>query len=409
MTNKWQYTKITDLCRIVNGKTPLRSNSTYWNGGNVNWFTIDDMRRQGRFIYNTSQHITDIALKESGLKIIPKESVLVCCTASVGEVVYTLTELTTNQQFNALVPNNRELLDSLFLYYVVDYISPELFKQMGTTTFGFVSTSKLGDIKIPVPKIETQEKIRDILLSIDEAIKKTGQIIQKSEELKNGLMNELLTKGIGHKKFKKTKLGEIPEEWEIIEMKQITHNITDGKHGDCENESNSGFYFISVKDIRDGLINYQNARQITKSDFEDTHKRTKLEEGDLLLTNSGTIGRMAIVPNSELTARTTFQKSVAVIKPDPCQVNVHYLMYALTLVIKNLILKSSGSAQVNLLLKDLRSYKILLPTLKEQKTIAEIISNADKQIAKENKYKDELINLKSALMHDIFNQKVNIN
>ena len=70
-------------------------------------------------------------------------------------------------------------------------------------------------------------------------------------------------------------------------LQELCLNITDGKHGDCENEENSGYYFISCKDIFDGQINYKNARQITKADFEETHKRTMLEVDDILLTNSG--------------------------------------------------------------------------------------------------------------------------
>ena len=99
-------------------------------------------------------------------------------------------------------------------------------------------------------------------------------------------------------------------------LAQLTLNITDGKHGDCVNESGSGYYFISCKDIANGNINYENARQITKKDFLETHKRTVLEPNDILVTNSGTIGRMAFVKDIPLTYRTTFQKSVAIVKPD---------------------------------------------------------------------------------------------
>ena len=59
-------------------------------------------------------------------------------------------------------------------------------------------------------------------------------------------------------------------------LQDITLNITDGKHGDCENENNSGFYFISCKDVHDGTIHYDGARQITEKDFIEAHRRTML-------------------------------------------------------------------------------------------------------------------------------------
>lgn len=114
-----------------------------------------------------------------------------------------------------------------------------------------------------------------------------------------------------------------------IKLGDIAVSITDGKHGDCENAERSGFYFVSCKDIHDGIIDYTNARQITQRDFEDTHRRTKLEPNDILITNSGTIGRMALVKEQEETKHTTFQKSVAIVKPDKEQVLPRYLYYAL--------------------------------------------------------------------------------
>ena len=104
--------------------------------------------------------------------------------------------------------------------------------------------------------------------------------------------------------------------WEEFTLSELCHLITDGKHGDCENQENSGFYFLSVKDVFGNQLNYEKARQITESDFLETHKRTKLEPGDVLFTNTGTIGRMAIAPEDSKTYRTTFQKSVAILKPN---------------------------------------------------------------------------------------------
>ena len=101
--------------------------------------------------------------------------------------------------------------------------------------------------------------------------------------------------------------------WSYQTLGDLCSLITDGKHGDCRNEDNSGYYFISCKDVRDGRINYENARQIVHGDFAETHRRTDLKPGDVLLTNSGTIGRLAIAPDDEKTPRTTFQKSVAIL------------------------------------------------------------------------------------------------
>ena len=86
----------------------------------------------------------------------------------------------------------------------------------------------------------------------------------------------------------------------IVKLKDITLNITDGVHGDCEPEDNSGYYFISVKDLEQYCINYDNARQITKEAFINAHKRTKLEVGDTIYANSGhTIGKSLFISENK--------------------------------------------------------------------------------------------------------------
>ena len=73
----------------------------------------------------------------------------------------------------------------------------------------------------PYHLFKEQQKIAEILTTVDEAIEKTAQIIEKTKEVKKGLMQNLLTRGIGHKKFKKTEIGEIPEEWECLIAKHM--------------------------------------------------------------------------------------------------------------------------------------------------------------------------------------------
>lgn len=163
-------------------------------------------------------------------------------------------------------------------------------------------------------------------------------------------------------------------------MEEICLNITDGKHGNCKDENNSGYFFISVKDINDGKINYDDARQITENDFLEVDRRTKLEEEDILITNSGTIGKMVFIKNDKKVRKTTFQKSVAIIKPNKSKVNSKYLYYVLSSKVKKLINLSGGSVQKNLLLKDLRKLEINLPPLETQEKIASILSVLDDKI-----------------------------
>jgi type I restriction enzyme S subunit len=181
--------------------------------------------------------------------------------------------------------------------------------------------------------------------------------------------------------IQKPELGRRSKEWGKYSLQSLCSYIADGKHGDCRNQDNSGFYFLSAKDVSEGRLFYEKARQITKEDFKDTHKRTRLEAFDILLTNSGTIGRMAVAEDNELTSRTTFQKSVAILKPIKQKVFPRFLYYCLVDRKSDIVNAASGTTQQNLLLGDLRSFEVEIPEdIETQRCIADILSALDDKI-----------------------------
>lgn len=171
-----------------------------------------------------------------------------------------------------------------------------------------------------------------------------------------------------------------------VTLREITLNITDGKHGDCEPAENSGYYFVSCKDVNNGTIDYANARQISERAFLETHKRTQIEPNDILITNSGTIGRMALVKDIPETYRTTFQKSVAIVKPDISVVLPTYLYYKLQNCVTDFVNCSNGSAQKNLLLGTMRKFQIdLHEDFAEQERLSSILAAYDNLIENNQK------------------------
>lgn len=190
-------------------------------------------------------------------------------------------------------------------------------------------------------------------------------------------------------------------------LAELSLNITDGKHGDCRGTANSGFYFVSCKDVRDGQIYYDDARQIVEEDFLEAHKRTKLEPDDILVTNSGTIGRMAFVKETPLTYKTTFQKSVAIVKPDKSKILPQYLYYQLQNCVDGFVNQSNGAAQKNLLLSTMRAFKMYIhedPDIQARivgvlSAYDDLIENSQKQIklleeAAQRLYKEWFVDLR---------------
>ena len=106
----WITLELGEICDITNGSTPLRTNKEFWENGTINWFTIEDIRKFGREITQTTQFITEKALKDTSIKIVPINTVLLCCTASVGEYAIAKIPLTMNQQFNGLILKTDKVL-----------------------------------------------------------------------------------------------------------------------------------------------------------------------------------------------------------------------------------------------------------------------------------------------------------
>lgn len=169
--------------------------------------------------------------------------------------------------------------------------------------------------------------------------------------------------------MKKTTLGE------------ITLSIFDGKHGDCKDKQRSGYYFISVKDLRDYDIDYSNARQITESDFIQNYARTNLENGDTIYANTGdTIGKSLFVQNNPLACKTSFQKSVAILKPNTEYVEPRYLYYLMKYETQRLRRAATGSGQKNLLLSTMRDFELSIHDRERQKEIITVLGCIDDKI-----------------------------
>lgn len=177
LPKSWKMFKFGDLFDIINGFTPLRTNNEFWNKKEIPWFTVDDINEQGRIINHTKQFITKLALGTNSRRLLPKNTVLLCCTASVGEYAITNIELTTNQQFNGLVIK-KELTNYISPMYVFEFVQTlknRLISNSGKTTFNFLSTKKLAEFDIPLPPIEEQERI----------VKKIEQLLPLCNDIEN--------------------------------------------------------------------------------------------------------------------------------------------------------------------------------------------------------------------------------
>lgn len=202
---------------------------------------------------------------------------------------------------------------------------------------------------------------------------------------------------------------DVPESWEWCKLWEVTNFITDWKHWDCNNEQHSWYFFLSAKNIKFWKLFYEWSREITKKDFLEVHSRTNLEAWDICMVNTwATIWKLAIVEDNNLTKKTTFQKSVAVIKLSKELLESEYIANYLLTVTLNLLQLSWWTAINNLLLWQIRNFIIPIPPLEEQKEIVkkvdEMMKLCDELEKQTLETKENSENLMKAVLGEVFSK-----
>lgn len=167
-------------------------------------------------------------------------------------------------------------------------------------------------------------------------------------------------------------------------------NITDGEHGTIERAGGSDYYLLSAKNLVNGRVAiFENDRKISDADFKKIRKRTKLEEGDVLLSTTGTIGNLAMAKDCEY---YDFNRDVAMIKCDAEKLMPEYLYYLLAMPHMQQLLKniSKGGTQKHLYIEDLKECSVFVPSTTEQKKVVSIGKAIDDKIRVNNAINENL-------------------
>ncbi|VTY06672.1 Type I restriction modification DNA specificity domain protein [uncultured Prevotella sp.] len=172
---EWKKYKLHEIGRIVGGATPPTKDSANYDG-EISWITPKDLSNfTGRYIQKGERSITQKGFESSSCQILPKGSILFSSRAPIGYIAIAANELCTNQGFKSIIPDNN-LVNNLFLYYLLKYNKEEIEGLGSGTTFKEVSAKVMQNFDIKIPSIQTQKKIADILSSLDDKIELNRRI-----------------------------------------------------------------------------------------------------------------------------------------------------------------------------------------------------------------------------------------
>ena len=315
--------------------------------------------------------------------------VLISWSASLGIYVWDRGKALLNQHIFKVLFDKIET-NKWYFVFSVKYKLQEMELKTHGATMKHIVKKDFDNILVPFPTLEKQNNIADILLKIKKIIVVRQQQLDDLDKLVKARFVEMFGT-----------VKENPYNFPTATLKEVCHKITDGKHGGCEQEANSGYYYIGAREIYDGAIHYDTAPQITYADFAKDYRRCNIEQGDMVIVNTGaTIGKSAIAV-SPLTERTLLQKSVALLKVKTNMVSAGFLRYCY-MANPSMYMVKSASAQPNLLLSKMNATVIYLPPLELQEQFAAFVAQTDKSKAAIQKSLEETQLLFDSLMQKYF-------
>ena len=402
---EWEVVKLESLGKIITGSTPKTSNQDYYLNGTRLWASPSDLGKS-KEVKTTNTKLSDLGFEQ--IRVLDKRSILITCIGStIGKMGIAYEEMSSNQQINAITCNEANNPD--FYYYVLFKIKDKIQKLAGTQAVPLLNKTDFSQIKVILPPLKEQEKIADILSTADEKIDAIDGQIQKAETLKKGLLQKLLSEGIGHSEFKDSELGKIPESWEVGKLEDISDFITKGATPTTYGFSweETGIPFLRSECVSDNGLVMKAAMFIS----DEAHKymnRSEIKNGDLLMTITGNVGRVILLKND--ISIGNINQHIARIRISSNQVDTKFVYqyvsqdkYRL-----NYYKITTGQAYPQISLKQVRNSIVPLPPLKEQKQIADILSTADEKLEVLRAKKEKYETLKKGLLQKLLSGELRV-
>lgn len=356
----WRWARLEAVCKVASGSTPRTGVSEYWDG-DIPWVTPTDLGRLDRpVLAATERRITAAGLASCAAQVVPPGTVIMSSRAPIGHLAVAEVACCTNQGCKSFVPT--ESVDTWYLYFALKTAVPEL-KALGSgATFTEISKTAVELFEIPVPPLSEQQRIAAILNEQMAAVGRARAAAEEQSQVAKALPTAYL-----HAVFN----GPQAQGWPRKRLGEVCRDTSDGTHFTPAYVS-GGVPFLSVKDIRETGISFDNCRYITEEQHQEFIRRCKPERGDVLYTKVGTTG---IAKAIDTDREFSIFVSVALLKVGP-QVIPEYLEKILNSPIgrtqaANL---TQGMANRNLVLQDLKQIEIPVPPLTEQKRIVSILS-----------------------------------
>lgn len=273
-------------------------------------------------------------------------------------------------------------------------------------------------LHLPFPPLPEQKKIAAILSSVDEAIQATQAVIEQTRRVKEGLLQDLLTRGIGrggrpHTRFKQTEIGEIPESWEVQKLGPLLRRIDSGWSPSCPEEQADPGHWAILKTTAVVWDGYDESAHKRLPDSLEPRPDIEVVQDDVLVTRAGPRHRVGVVVHVAATrSRLMLSDKIIRLQADTSAVHPGFLAYCLSgpAVQNRWVGRASGMAdsQANISQKVVRTTPIALPSIPEQRRIYLALQSTERAVREAQVHETVLQTVKAGLLQDLLTGKVRV-
>lgn len=379
----WKVRPLKRRFRVVNGSTPAGGEAAYWDG-NIPWVTPEDLGDlTGHVIHATRRSITEAGYRSCGTTVVPAGSLVLSTRAPIGHLAIAGVALCTNQGCRSLAfrgPSSRE-----YWFYQLLAARKELQSLGQGSTFRELSSSNLGTVSLTEPPQLEQRAIATFLdqetARIDALVTKKERLIELLQEKRAALITRAVTKGLDPNVPMKDSgvdwLGEIPAYWDLWRLRHVSGGLTVGVVvNPSQFVSPTGVPFLRGVDVAEGRILLEDVQFISE-EANQQHRKSILQEGDLVSIRVGYPGVTAVIPR-ELAGSNC---ASLLITRRSSRISSQLLCYLMNSAMgkAQFSLLQDGAAQEQINVSEAVNFLVPLPPKNEQ---ARIVQELDRETAK---------------------------
>ena len=357
--------KLKDIFDLQMGKTPSRSNLEYWNTTDYKWISIADLTKTSKYIFETKEYLSKSAIKDSGIKVIPANTVVMSFKLSIGKTAITKEDMYSNEAIMAFKDKHVINIIPEYIFYLFKYKNWEECSNkavMGKT----LNKATLSEIEVEICSIEKQRQIVNILDKIMSAVDGRKQELQLLDELIKARFVEMFGDPVKN-----------PKGWEVVTIGDI---VTEVRYGTSKPAVEGGKYpYLRMNNLTaDGHLDLNDLKYIDIPD--DEIEKCVVRKGDVLFNRTNSIelvGKTVVFDLQEDMIIAGYIIRVRLNKRLLPEILSQYMnLEALKDILRSMAKGAVNQANINA--QELRSIKVYIPDMELQKQFIEMKNQVDK-------------------------------